>query len=158
MQVVYAQESPVLSRKGSIFLAGPSPRTAATQSWRPDALRLLDAAGFTGAVFVPEPRDGHWPDTYEEDYYLAQVEWEDKYLEAATCIMFWVPRRLPDMAGLTTNDEWGTYKRSGRVVFGSPPDAVSVRYQRYHAAKLRVPVCDSLADTVAAAVRQVSSN
>ena len=159
MQVVYAQEAPppgAPNPNGTIFLAGPSPRLASTPSWRPEALRLLAEQGFAGDVYVPEPRAGKWPEVYEEDFYIAQVEWEDKYLESATCIMFWVPRRAPDMLGLTTNDEWGTYKRSGRVVFGSPPDAVSTRYQRHHATKLRVPLADTLADTVSAAIARTA--
>lgn len=59
------------------------------------------------------------------------------------------------MLGLTTNDEWGVWKDSGKVVLGAPPDAVSTNYQKYHAEKLGVQVFDNLEATVQAAVERV---
>lgn len=60
MQIVYAQETPPKSFTRAIFLAGPTPRSADTQSWRPEAVRLLQESGYDSIVFVPEPRNGKW--------------------------------------------------------------------------------------------------
>ena len=128
MHVVYAHEPAPATLAASIFLAGPTPRDEGTPSWRPDALRLLAARGFSGVVFVPEPRDGAWARDYE-----GQVLWEEEHLHMADVVLFWLPRALPRMPGLTTNDEWGTFKHSGKVVFAAPPDAEKVRYQQHDA-------------------------
>jgi len=136
----------------SIFLAGPTPRDKTVGSWRPRALQLLAAMGHDGYVFVPEPADGVW-----KGVYTAQIEWEEKALNRADCILFWVPRDMETMPALTTNDEWGFWKKSGKVVFGAPPDAVRVRYQRYYANKYRVPGGDTLSAVCRAAVDMVSA-
>lgn len=147
VQVVYAQCALPTRCLASIFLAGPTPRDAHTPSWRPEAVALLRARGFEGTVFVPEPEDGHFLDDYD-----AQVAWETACLARADCVLFWVPRDLATMPALTTNDEWGQLKDSGRVVFGAPPAAQKVRYQRWWAERLGVPACDSLPATVDAAL------
>lgn len=159
MQVIYAQEAFPEQVTSSIFLAGPTPRSPSVPSWRPLALALLEQAGFTGTVFLPEPRGGVWGD------YMGQVEWESEGLNRADCILFWIPRDLtpdetgyPKMGALTTNDEWGTWKTSGKVVLGTPPPtkAMHVTYQRYYADKYHAPCFTSLAETVECAVRRVT--
>jgi 8-oxo-dGTP pyrophosphatase MutT (NUDIX family) len=150
MEPVYALEAAPGALRSSIFLAGPTPRDEATPSWRPEALRLLAARGYDGVVFLPEPRDGRWQRDYD-----AQVDWEERHLEMADVILFWLPRELTSMPGLTTNDEWGTYKRSGKVVFGAPPGAEKVRYQRHYAEKFHAGSAGSLEATVALALERI---
>ena len=150
MKIVYAKESPPKGVRKSIFLAGPTPRAQDVQSWRPGACKLLKEAGYDGVVFSPEPRNGKWQGEYTD-----QVEWEERCLHMADCILFWVPREIEKMPAFTTNTEWGVWQNSGKVVFGAPPDAVEVRYQQYYAEKLRVPSCSSLADTVKAAIELI---
>jgi 8-oxo-dGTP pyrophosphatase MutT (NUDIX family) len=139
----------------SIFLAGPTPRAPQpgqkpTPSWRTEALKLLEELGYDGHVFVPEPQDGKWADNYDE-----QLEWEEEALNRADCIVFWIPRDLKTLPGFTTNDEWGVWKHSGKVVLGTPPKAPKTRYQRIYAKKLQVPLNDRLKDTLKAAVDMV---
>lgn len=148
--VVYANEAPPKSLTKSIFLAGPTPRSKEVPSWRPEALRILEKHGYDGVVFVPETSDGKW----REDY-VGQVEWEERCLNIADCILFWVPREMTTMPALTTNSEWGMWQNSGKVVFGAPLEAVSVRYQRYYAEKLRVPHFTSLEETILGALEYV---
>jgi 8-oxo-dGTP pyrophosphatase MutT (NUDIX family) len=150
MHVVYAHEVAPDPISASIFLAGPTPRDADTPSWRPEALRLLGERGFTGVVFVPEPRDGAWARDYE-----GQIAWEEAHLHMADVALFWLPRELARMPGLTTNDEWGTFKHSGKVVFGAPPSAKKVRYQQHYATQLQVPSADDLAATIDLALAQI---
>jgi 8-oxo-dGTP pyrophosphatase MutT (NUDIX family) len=73
----------------------------------------------------------------------------------ADCILFWVPRDMATLPALTTNDEWGTWKDTGKVVFGAPADAYSVRYQKGYAARLKVPQAGSLEETVELALEMV---
>jgi 8-oxo-dGTP pyrophosphatase MutT (NUDIX family) len=152
VHVVHAHEAAPDPLHASIFLAGPTPRDADTPSWRPEALRLLAARGFTGAVFVPEARDGLWSRDYD-----GQVEWEEAHLHMADVVLFWVPRELRRMPALTTNDEWGAHKHSGKVVFAAPPGAEKVKYQRYYAEKLHVPTADELGAAVDLALAEIGA-
>lgn len=134
-----------------IFLAGPTPRSQDVPSWRPEALALLEAAGygaFRDTVLVPEPRDGIWHGEYDD-----QVEWEEQGLEIADCILFWVPRNLDTMPGFTTNIEWGEWKGSGKVVLGFPPEVVKMTHMKRFAEKVGVPLADTLEGTIAAALK-----
>jgi len=147
MKIVYAKETPPESITKSIFLAGPTPRSSEVSSWRPEALRLLEEAGYDGVVFVPEDRSGIYGSRIDQDN--AQIKWEDRCLHMADCILFWIPRELQTMPALTTNTEWGRWENSGKVVFGAPQDAEKVSYQRYYAEKLQVPIASTLRETVA---------
>lgn len=148
MQVVYTNEDMPQSFTKSIFLAGPSLRPGQEEhmeSWRKDAIRVLQDMGFEGTIFCPENRDGK----FEKDFsYDNQVEWEDKYLNVADCIVFWVPRDLKELPAFTTNIEWGTWADSGKVVLGAPPDAEKMDYIKYYAKEYKVPVSDTLTATL----------
>lgn len=153
--VVYAGEEPPASWEASVFLAGPTPRGVDVASWRPAALDLIDRQ-WSGpgvlVVFVPEPRDGgRWSD------YEHQRLWELRWLRVADQVVFWVPRDLATLPGLTTNDEWGWLKDSGRAVFGAPDDAVKVRYQREYAADHGVPSAATLEDTLRIAIDRIGA-
>ncbi len=150
MHIIYAFENAPERYTRSVFLAGPTPRDEQTPSWRPEALRILEELGYDGVVFVPEARDGKWRKDYD-----GQVEWEDKHLNMADCILFWVPRELTHMPAFTTNDEWGTWKYSGKSVFGAPPDAPKTNYQRYYAKKLAVPSAETLKETIVLALNML---
>lgn len=147
---IYAREPLPTKMVRSIFLAGPTPRNAETPSWRPAALKYLEELGYDGHVFIPEPADGKWAKDYD-----GQVEWEDSALHQADCILFWIPRDMETMPGLTTNDEWGVWKDTGKIVFGAPDDAAKVAYQRYYANKYHVPNSTTLKATVKSAVDAV---
>ena len=54
--------------------------------------------------------------------------WEREALINATVILFWVPRKLPDMSAFTTNVEFGYWLHSGKVVYGRPNDASKIKY------------------------------
>ncbi len=150
METVYALEQPQADYYKSIFLAGPTPRTDDVYSWRDDALKILETQGYDGVVFVPEPRDGRWAWDY-----LPQVQWEEDMLNMADRIVFWIPRAMDGMPGLTTNDEWGFWKDSGKCIFGAPDTAEHVRYQGYYAQKLLIPTHMTLEDTLRAAVESL---
>jgi len=158
MEVVYTGEDMPETFTKSIFLAGPTPRNKEEQeSWRPDALRILEDKGFDGVVFVPEDRNGEFKLDYDD-----QVGWEEKYLNVADCIVFWVPRDLepdskgyPKMAAFTTNVEFGTWQSSGKIVFGAPPKATKNGYLKHYAEKYNVPVAETLVETLDDAMEMV---
>ena len=154
MDIVYAgEEAPQIIRK-SIFLAGPTPREpnfllSSPPSWRPTALKWLAQNGFEdGTVFVPEPnpKRGKWED------YSDQIEWEEKHLHMADCIVFWVPREMQRMPGMTTNVEFGRWYESGKVVLGSPIGVPKMRYLEYYAHKFHAWIGYTLEETLRYAV------
>lgn len=130
MHVVYVPNEPPETYSKSLFLAGPSPRDSFHPNWRPEALKLLEGMGYDGVVFVPLAEDGGWCQDKEVQY-----AWEKKYLDAADQIVFWVPRNMGTLPGLTTNVEFGMYYDSGRVVLGYPSDAPHMNYLHHHARK-----------------------
>jgi hypothetical protein len=151
MQIVYAMQP--IPKGRILFLAGPTPRSGTSaKSWRPAALDTIREIGFDGAVLVPEDENG----VFHGDY-CGQVDWETQGLIKANCIMFWVPRALPDMPGLTTNDEFGYWKASGKVVWGSPPDAVKVTYQRDYCGQHQIPCFLTMSSTCRAAVEMAQT-
>ncbi|WP_285499359.1 nucleoside 2-deoxyribosyltransferase domain-containing protein [Actinokineospora sp. NBRC 105648] len=153
MIVVHAGTEPPARWDASLFLAGPTPRSAEVASWRPAALAEIGER-WTGpgtlVVFVPEPAGGVWPD------YTDQRTWELRWGDRCDVVLFWIPRG-PGLPALTTNDEFGRWKDSGRVVLGTPPGAESVRYQRGYAADAGIPTSDTLAGTVESALSALGS-
>lgn len=145
MDIHYARQSfnRVCTTKPSIMLCGPTPRTADVKSWRPEAINFFQQFGFDGTLFIPEDESGGVCGDYDH-----QIEWEEEALHISTCIMFWIPRNKDTMLALTTNTEFGFWANSGKCVLGTPPDAFRVKYQRHYAAKLNIPISDTLEHTV----------
>jgi len=131
----------------SIFLAGPTPRDDNAEDWRPEALRLLEKAGYDGVVFNPNP--GVKPD------YDDQVDWERDTMNMADIILFWVPREMKNMPALTTNFEFGKWVNSGKAVLGYPEDADKMRYLQLTADLEGVPTFKTLQETVDAAIEKI---
>lgn len=138
----------------SVFLAGPTPdKSAPVASWRPEAVCAL-AEQWTGdrqlTVLSPESRHGERADRYE-----TQVDWETEARAAAGAILFWIPRDLRTLPGMTTNVEFGLDVATGRAVLGCPPDCPNPernRYLIYVARRHGVPVSTTLAGAAAAAL------
>ena len=137
----------------SIFLAGPTPRDSST-SWRSEARKIFEEIDFQGNILIPEPADGS---DIEIDY-EQQVRWEWKGLERSDCILFWVPRELETLPGFTTNIEFGAWYQSGKVVLGSPDDAVKMRYMKHCAKVYNIPVYSDLKSTISTAIFIANSN
>ena len=152
MQVVYSQESPPPAFTKSLFLAGPSPRDKEHPNWRPEALKILAKLGYDGVVFVPLPRDGGWPEDYND-----QVGWEQAYLNMADLIVFWVPRDLDKLPASTTNVEFGEWVQSGKALLGYPEDAPKMRYLAARADAEQVPHFINLRTMLRYAVEQLGA-
>ncbi|WP_236787992.1 nucleoside 2-deoxyribosyltransferase domain-containing protein [Amycolatopsis sp. GM8] len=150
--LVHAGEEPPEGYEASIFLCGPTPRTEDVDGWRPKAIAEITSQWRVEGdlvVFVPEPRNGErWPD-YDDNR-----TWELRWGDRADVVLFWIPRG-PGLPGHTTNDEFGRWKDSGRVVLGTPPDAEHVNYQRDYATEAGIPLADDLANTVALALDHI---
>jgi hypothetical protein len=106
---------------------------------------MLEELGYNGVVFVPETEDGVFKHDYDD-----QIEWEEMCLNFADIILFWIPRELTAMPAFTTNDEWGYWKKCdpGKLILGTPKGAPKVKYQRYYAEKLRIPLYETLEESV----------
>lgn len=122
MIVNYSNQEIIKGEK-SIFLAGPTPREKDIISWRNEAIKILENLGFDGIVYVPEYSS--WKPKTD---YVDQAMWERIALTNATVILFWVPRKLPDMGAFTTNVEFGYWLHSGKVIYGRPNDASKIKY------------------------------
>ena len=129
----------------SIFLAGPTPRNDKTISWRIEALELLK--DYPGTIYVPESDSWSAHDNYD-----AQIHWELLALNAATRIVFWIPRDIEHMPAFTTNVEFGKYISSGKCILGYPELAPKMKYLHFLAEKFNIPIYSTLEDTLKAAV------
>ena len=107
----------------SIFLAGPTPRSDKVVSWRKEAIKYLEELNYDGIVYIPEYSTWKTRGNYED-----QVMWERNALTSAKVIVFWIPREIPDMIGLTTNVEFGYWLHSKKVIYGRPDSAEKIKY------------------------------
>lgn len=150
MKVIYSDQ-PIEKSEQSIFLAGPTPRSTEVQSWRKHALEILEELNYKGIVYIPEFSNWH----PMEDY-IKQINWELEGLQSAKIIVFWVPRKLPEMPAFTTNVEFGYWLKSGKVVYGRPIDAVKTRYLDvlYDKTYNEQP-CTTLKETLAKAIEKM---
>lgn len=132
----------------SIFLVGPTPRDKDTPSWRPFALKLLEALNYSDQVLVPERSDKAWKMAYED-----QVEWEHYGLEHCDRIVAWVPRDIQKMPAFTTNVEFGMYVKSARMLYGRPDSAEKCRYLDWLYKKYNnKPIYNNLPELLKAAI------
>ena len=139
MKILYAnEECENIEDYYSVFLAGPSVRDAETKSWRPELIQLLENNYYIRTdnllLLIPEPRSGEWLDQYFE-----QLEWEQKYLELADLLLFWVPRELKHMPAFTTNIEFGMYimNTDKDLIYGRPDSSPKNKYLDYCYDKFR---------------------
>lgn len=126
MKLIFSDMSIELNKENSIFLAGPTLRNATfEQSWRKIACDILEELNYSGIVYIPEFSQGENPFDF-----MNQVEWERDGLMNAAKILFYIPRKLPELPGFTTNVEFGMYlaKRPNDVILCSPPNAEKNRY------------------------------
>lgn len=122
MIINYSNEE-VKQGEKSIFLAGPTPRNNKVVSWRKQAIKYLEELNYDGIVYIPEYSTWETRGNYED-----QVMWERNALTSAKVILFWIPREIPDMIGLTTNVEFGYWLHSNKVIYGRPDNAEKIKY------------------------------
>lgn len=129
MQIIYTlQELPKSNTaEKMVFLAGPTPRSKRVKSWRPEALGWFVKYDYKGIVFFPEPQDKSWDHLIKDDV----IKWELDACALSNAIMFWIPRKMKTMPGLTTNVEFGYWINSKRIIYGRPNDADSIVYLDY---------------------------
>ena len=121
--IISYSDRDVIKGKNSIFLAGPTPRKKEIKSWRFEAIDYLQKLEFNGVVYVPEDENGGMSKNQKD-----QSNWEKEALVETKIIVFWIPRRLPDMPGFTTNVEFGLWIKSGKVLYGRPEWAQKIGY------------------------------
>lgn len=128
MIVNFSNEELKTSEK-SIFLAGPTLRNKTfSDSWRKYTCDELDKLGYDGLVYVPEFEHGVMkPDLTE------QAGWERQGLINATTILFYIPRKLPELPGFTTNVEFGMWltKKPESCILCIPENAEKVDYLKW---------------------------
>ena len=96
-------------------------------------MRIFARLGYEGIVYAPENHD---TSPQRELDLLKQARWEWEALDAATVVLFWVPRvidrSLPTlgMPAFTTNVEFGLHigKNPAKVVYVHPEGVPKTRY------------------------------
>lgn len=124
MEIRYYKDK-ISENEKSIVLCGPTPRESTTISWRPEALKILKKLEYDGIVYVPEYENEK---EYDSDFEKIKYNWERNTYINSTVIIFWVPRKIPNMLGLTTNVEFGYWLKSGKCIYGRPDYAQRTRY------------------------------
>lgn len=155
MKIIYAQEAIPNEINKSIFLAGPSLRPGQDGiSWRNTALEILRVLEYDGIVFVPEAREGN----FEDFNWETQVAWETRCLRISDNILFHINRNVDEnLLGLTTNDEWGYWKDSGKCILSTPLNADKVDYQKWWAKELKVPQYNELFSAITHILKEQES-
>lgn len=107
MRVIYSMGELAGREERSLFLYGPTPRDYdAAKTWRPEALDLLAQINFGGVVYVPE--DEGWKLRAGFDKHV-QRRWERAATRVTKVGVFWIPRNLELMPGMTSNVEFGGF-------------------------------------------------
>jgi len=152
MKILYTLEQN--EAKNSIFLAGPTYRNPNRISWRKEAVKLLKAQKYKGIVCYPEWENKTQPINWS---YKQQIDWESKYLSKAKVILFWIPRNMKDLPGLTTNIEFGEWMKSGKIVVGAPTDAEHIKYIYEKCLQHKIPWATTLKDCVNNALDKINT-
>ncbi|MEU6233029.1 hypothetical protein [Kitasatospora sp. NPDC047058] len=130
----------------SLYLAG---RSIGVPHWQSEAVALLADAGFDGTVLSPRPTSPG------ADPYLAwkPFGWQDHTIRRVDCVMFWMPIGAQRIQDLYESHLLG--RTTGAVVVGCDLDHASTR-NTLRSLLPWLPVESTLADTVAAALAQLS--
>jgi len=141
---IYTLEPINKATKKSIYLAGPTyrPDQGENASWRAKALQYITGTEFQGDVYIPEysPKTGMPADWT----YSRQVSWELDAMNHASVILFWIPRDMKTLPGLTTNIEFGEWMHSEKLVVGFPEKSDNNRYIKYRCELLNIPFFNTL--------------
>ena len=123
--IINYSDQKVIKNEKSIFLAGPTPRDINVQTWRTEAIRILEELGFDGVVYVPERNFDDRTFDYDDQYW-----WEREALHNAKAILIWIPRDLKTMPAFTTNVEYGKWSAINidKVVYGRPDGSQKNKY------------------------------
>ena len=153
----YTLEQIKKNNRNSIYLAGPSFRPEQENeenvSWRIEALDYLHKKGYTEDIYIPEynpniERSKEWT-------YSRQVSWEIEAMEYAKVILFWIPRDMKKLPGLTTNIEFGEWMHSNKLIVGFPEDSDKNKYIEYRCSLLKIPFSNSLESCVNLAINKL---
>jgi len=137
---IYALEPLPAPPARVVYLAGPVDREAPETDWHAHAITELRTSGFGGSIVIPVLRPG----TAKRPGADARIAWEHAAMSRADALLFWIPRALWTLPGLTSNLEWGIWHDSGKAVLGAPAEAPRMRYLRFHARRMGAPQADSL--------------
>lgn len=130
----------------SVFLNGPTSRRQILEfNHRCLSVNFLRKAGYTGWIFVPEPRGQEEQGDFTEKGRIH--EWESSRRDSASCNSFWIPRDSGEMLALNTNLELGInvgqmlYDNATQLtVVGWPPDAERMGLPNHYCNRAEIPI------------------
>lgn len=123
MEIKYYGDK-ILPNQKAISLCGPTPRNNKTKGWRMDAIKILKKLNYDGIVYIPESNGEKLFFKNKEE----QMMWERNCYINSNIIVFWVPRKFPNMLGLTTNVEFGYWLKIKKCIYGRPKNAYRTDY------------------------------
>lgn len=112
-KVLFYEDEVPAKRVGDpmIFLAGPTSRDGIPDyMWRKDAIFFLRTFGYEGKILIPEPRGySYLADRNDDDFTDSHNihQWEYDGIHRCDALVFWIPRNLEQLLGITTNRELG---------------------------------------------------
>lgn len=135
----------------AVFLAGPTSRDGIPDyMWRKDAIHYLRSNGYDSYILVPEHRGQSYlsHDASGDDFTdtVDVHQWEYDGLWRATYRLFWIPRNLQQLLGITTNREFAQWTAraesspeiSRSLFIGWPDDAKKMGSMRFELEKSNV--------------------
>ena len=86
--------------------------------------KILKKLNYDGIVYIPESNGEKLFFKNKEE----QMMWERNCYINSNIIVFWVPRKFPNMLGLTTNVEFGYWLKIKKCIYGRPKNAYRTDY------------------------------
>jgi len=142
MNVIYAKEKIDLKGLKSIYLVSLGKKYELI-------LDILEKKKYSDYVLVPESRNK------AKSSYFENIEWEQEGLKVINGILFWIDRDLKNSPGFEVNVLFGEWYKSGKIVLGAPKEAPEMKYLRYLAVREKIPVLNTIEDTIDAVLKLV---
>lgn len=130
------------------------------RSWRQDVVdRLAVPPHEDVTLFIPEFRDWRSWEEADEKKRRRYVEWRLRAMSYCLTVMFWIPREMGRLSGLTTNIDFGYMlaQHPRRIVLGAPPNAPDIeelRARLNHWRGEEAPCYFTLEETINAALHR----
>jgi hypothetical protein len=138
--------------KPSLYLDGPKNKING-MSWRKKLIDAFNAKEFPYVIIVPECRNSEFrPPYHTPEFY----EWQERAMNMATYVLFWIPRDSKMYTGKDINDRWGEWKLRKNVILGFPKKSEETEYQAWYAAKHGITVVHHLENMVVYLKEQLS--
>ena len=120
MQIICYNDK-LIKKSNSIFLAGPTLKNS--QSWRLEAIKILERLNFDGIVYVPEFKNPN-----DKKICFDEYSWDKLGIMMSSVVVLWMPDFSLDMLKFVSLHEMKNWFNTGKVVYGRPENSKKTRY------------------------------